>query len=217
MTHIQISPSILSANFANLGAEVEKLEKAGAHRIHLDVMDGHFVPNITFGPSLIRDLRKHTKLPFEVHLMIAPCDLYIEDFAKAGADIILVHPESGVHLHRTIQLIKAQGVKAGVVLNPTTQIDLLRYVLEDIDQVLIMSVNPGFGGQKFIESQLEKIKEVKAIIGDRPIDIEVDGGVTPETAPACIEAGANILVAGTSVFKTPNYKANIEALTPSSF
>ena len=217
MTHIQISPSILSANFANLGAEVEKLEKAGAHRIHLDVMDGHFVPNITFGPSLIRDLRKHTKLPFEVHLMIAPCDLYIEDFAKAGADIILVHPESGVHLHRTIQLIKAQGVKAGVVLNPTTQIDLLRYVIEDIDQVLIMSVNPGFGGQKFIESQLEKIKEVKAIIGDRPIDIEVDGGVTPETAPACIEAGANILVAGTSVFKTPNYKANIEALTPSSF
>ncbi len=212
MTQVQISPSILSANFANLGDDVEKLEKAGADRIHLDVMDGHFVPNITFGPALIRDLRSRTKLPFEAHLMIAPCDSYIEAFAKAGADIILVHPESGAHLHRTIQLIKAQGVKAGVVLNPTTNIEFLDYVIDIIDQVLVMSVNPGFGGQKFIQSQLPKIKEVKALIKDRPIDIEVDGGVTPETAPACIEAGANILVAGTSVFKTPDYKANIDAL-----
>ena len=178
-------------------------------------MDGHFVPNITFGSSLIRDLRPHTELPFETHLMIKPCDSYIQEFIEVGSDIIIVHPESGDHLHRTIQLIKSYDIKAGVALNPATHIDVLENLMDDIDQVLIMSVNPGFGGQKFIHSQLSKINNIKKMVGNRPIEINVDGGITPQTAPACIEAGAHVLVAGTSIFKTPDYAANIKALKTS--
>ncbi len=209
-----IAPSILSADFANLGRDIKALESAGADWIHIDVMDGHFVPAISFGAAIVGSIRDYTKLPFDVHLMISPVDPYIETFVKAGADSIAVHAEAGDHLHRTIQLIKSFGVKAGVVLNPATPASALEHVIDDIDLILVMSVNPGFGGQKFIHSQLAKIKQIRGMIGNRDIDLQVDGGVNAKTAKLCIEAGANVLVAGSAVFKDGNNKLeeNIDLL-----
>jgi ribulose-phosphate 3-epimerase len=216
MANPLISPSILSADFAKLGEEVQAIDQAGADWIHIDVMDGHFVPNLTIGPGVVKALRPHTSKPFDVHLMISPVDPYVRDFAEAGADIITVHPEAGPHLHRTIQLIKSLGKKAGVSLNPATPAKMLDYLLEEIDLVLVMSVNPGFGGQKFIASQLRKIESIANQVAkkDLVVDIEVDGGIDAVTAPLAIDAGATVLVAGTAAFRggPEQYAANIAAL-----
>ena len=216
MTRPLISPSILSADFAKLGEEVRAVDEAGADWIHVDVMDGHFVPNLTIGPGVVKALRPHSQKPFDVHLMISPVDNFLDAFAEAGADIITVHPEAGPHTHRTIQRIKALGKKAGVSLNPATPAKMLEYLLEEIDLVLVMSVNPGFGGQKFIASQLRKIESIANQVAkkDLVVDIEVDGGIDAATAPQAIDAGATVLVAGTAVFRggPGQYAANITAL-----
>ena len=209
---VKIAPSILSANFGNLQTEIEKLDKSGADLIHLDIMDGNFVPNLTFGPGVVKSLRSHTKLPFDAHLMVNNPDEMIPWFIAAGADIITVHAETCPHLDKTLHTIRAYGLKAGVALNPATPETVLEYVLDKLDMVLVMSVNPGFGGQKFIEGSLNKISKVKALIGERPIEIEVDGGINPLTAARCISAGADILVAGTAVFAGGEYARNIESL-----
>jgi ribulose-phosphate 3-epimerase len=213
---VRIAPSILSADFAALGREVEAVAQAGADWIHVDVMDGHFVPNLTVGPMVVKALRKHSRLPFDVHLMIAPVDPLVPAYADAGADVISFHPEAGPHVHRTIQLVKSLGKKAGLVLNPATPLAAVEPVLGDLDLVLVMSVNPGFGGQAFIDSQLAKIASLRKAIDalGKPIDLEVDGGINAETARRCVQAGADVLVAGTAVFRggPADYGANIRAL-----
>jgi ribulose-phosphate 3-epimerase len=213
-THITVAPSLLAADFARLGEEARAVEAAGADWLHLDVMDGHFVPNISFGPLVLKALRKHCALPFDVHLMIAPVDPYIAAFAEAGADHICFHPEAGPHPHRSLQLIRSLGKRAGLVLNPATSLETVRWSLDLLDIVLVMTVNPGFGGQAFIASQLEKIAELRRMIdaSGRKIALQVDGGIVPATARRVIEAGADTLVAGTAVFGAPDYAAAIAAL-----
>jgi ribulose-phosphate 3-epimerase len=209
---IKIAPSILSADFARLGEEIRAIDAAGCDYVHIDVMDGHFVPNLTIGPLVIRAIRRHTLRPFDVHLMIDPAQPYLEEYARAGADIITVHAEADRHLDRSLQVIRGLGKRAGVSLNPSTPETVIEHVLHRLDLILVMSVNPGFGGQSFIDAQLEKIRRVRAMIADRPIELEVDGGVKPENAARIIAAGANVLVAGSAVFESQDYAATIAAL-----